>query len=73
MLSSGMSYRVMVQPDYANEMTLPALRKLRELISAGAIVVARDRLVRRAWPSTATSRSFSRSSTKFGARSTGSQ
>jgi hypothetical protein len=39
-LPSGMSYRVLVLPDYVNEVTLPVLRKLRDLVSAGAIVVA---------------------------------
>jgi hypothetical protein len=39
-LPSGMSYRVLVLPDYVNQVTLPLLRKLRDLVSAGAIVVA---------------------------------
>jgi len=39
-LESGMSYRVLVLPDYVNQITLPVLRKLRDLVSAGAIVVA---------------------------------
>jgi hypothetical protein len=39
-LPSGMSYRVLVLPDYVNEITLPVLRKLRDMVGAGAIVVA---------------------------------
>lgn len=39
-LASGMSYRVLVLPDYVNQLTLPVLRKLRDLVAAGAIVVA---------------------------------
>ena len=39
-LEDGMSYRVLVLPDYVNQITLPVLRKLRNLVSAGAIVVA---------------------------------
>ena len=39
-LPDGMSYRVLVFPDYVNQMTLPLLRKLRDLVAAGAIVVA---------------------------------
>jgi hypothetical protein len=40
-LASGMSYRALVLPDYVGQVTLPALRKLRDLVSAGGIVVAR--------------------------------
>ncbi len=39
-LPSGMSYRALVLPDYVNEITLPLLRKLRDLVQAGAVVVA---------------------------------
>jgi hypothetical protein len=39
-LPDGMSYHVLVLPDYVNRITLPLLRKLRDLVSAGAIVVA---------------------------------
>ncbi|MGD1156922.1 MAG: glycosyl hydrolase [Terriglobia bacterium] len=39
-LPSGMSYRALVLPDYVDQVTLPALQKLRDLVSAGAIVVA---------------------------------
>jgi len=39
-LPSGMSYGVLVLPDYVNQVTLPVLRKLRHLVSAGATVVA---------------------------------
>ncbi len=39
-LPTGMSYRVLVVPEYVNQVTLPVLRKLRDLVSAGAIVVA---------------------------------
>lgn len=39
-LSSGMSYCALVLPDYVDQITLPVLRKLRDLASAGAIVVA---------------------------------
>jgi len=39
-LPSGMSYRALVLPDYVNQVTLPVLRKLRDLVSAGAILVA---------------------------------
>jgi hypothetical protein len=39
-LPSGMSYRVLVLPSYVNQLTLAALRKVRDLVSAGAIVVA---------------------------------
>jgi hypothetical protein len=35
-----MSYRMLVLPDYVNQVTLPLLRKLRDLVSAGAIIVA---------------------------------
>ncbi len=39
-LPDGMSYRVLVLPDDVNQLTLSFLRKLRDLVSAGAIVVA---------------------------------
>lgn len=39
-LPSGMSYRVLVLPSYVNQLTLAAVRKIRDLVSAGAIVVA---------------------------------
>jgi len=39
-LPSGMQYRALVLPDYVNEITLPLLRKLRDLAQAGAVVVA---------------------------------
>jgi hypothetical protein len=39
-LPSGMSYRVLVVPDYVTQMTLPLLRKIRDLVTAGGIVVA---------------------------------
>jgi hypothetical protein len=35
-----MSYKVLVIPDYVTQMTLPVLRKLRDLVAAGGIVVA---------------------------------
>lgn len=39
-LASGMSYRVLVLPDFVDEITLPALRKISELVAAGATVIA---------------------------------
>jgi len=39
-LPGGISYRVLVIPDYVNQMTLPLLRKIRDLVAAGGIVVA---------------------------------
>jgi (4-O-methyl)-D-glucuronate---lignin esterase len=39
-LPSGMSYRLLVLPDYVNQVTLAVLRKLRDLVSAGATVLA---------------------------------
>ncbi|HEY6293795.1 MAG TPA: glycosyl hydrolase [Terriglobia bacterium] len=39
-LPDGMSYSALVLPDYVNQVTLPVLVKLRDLVSAGAIVVA---------------------------------
>nr|WP_036234855.1 glycosyl hydrolase [Massilia sp. JS1662] len=36
---SGMSYRVLYLPDDVKRMTLPVLRKIRDLVSAGAVVV----------------------------------
>ena len=35
---SGMSYRVLFLPAYVDHLTLPALRKIRELVSAGAVL-----------------------------------
>jgi hypothetical protein len=40
LLPSGTSYRALVLPDYVNQVTLPMLRKLRDLVLAGALVVA---------------------------------
>lgn len=37
---SGMSYRVLYMPVHVTRYTLPSLRKVRELVSAGAVVVA---------------------------------
>lgn len=39
-LPGGMTYKVLVIPDYVTQMTLPMLRKLRDLVAAGGIVVA---------------------------------
>jgi hypothetical protein len=39
-LPSSMSYRVLVLPDYVNQITLPLLRKLRDLVMSGGVVVA---------------------------------
>ncbi len=39
-LPDGMSYRVLVIPDYVTQITLPVLRKLRDLVEAGGILVA---------------------------------
>ncbi len=39
-LPSGMTYRALVLPDYVNQVTLPVLRKIRDLVADGAIVVA---------------------------------
>lgn len=39
-LPSGMSYRVLVLPADVNRLTLPVVRKLRDLVAAGAVVVA---------------------------------
>jgi hypothetical protein len=38
---SGMHYRVLYLPDYVDRLTLPAMRKIRDLVSAGAIIVGR--------------------------------
>jgi (4-O-methyl)-D-glucuronate---lignin esterase len=38
-LPDGMSYRVLVVPDHLDRMTLPTLRKLRDLVAAGATLV----------------------------------
>jgi hypothetical protein len=37
---SGMSYRVLFAPAYVDHLTLPVLEKLRELVKAGAVLVA---------------------------------
>jgi hypothetical protein len=37
---SGMSYRVLYVPSHVTRYTLPALRKVRDLVSAGATIVA---------------------------------
>jgi hypothetical protein len=39
-LPDGMSYKVLVIPDYVTQMTLPLLRKIRDLVAGGGIVVA---------------------------------
>ncbi len=39
-LPDGMSYKVLVIPDYVTQLTLPMLRKLRDLVAAGGVVVA---------------------------------
>ncbi len=39
-LPDGMSYRVLVLPDDVTRLTLPVLRKLRDLVTAGATVIA---------------------------------
>ena len=39
-LDGGMSYRVLVIPDEMTSLSLPMVRKLGELIKAGAIVIA---------------------------------
>jgi hypothetical protein len=39
-LPSGMSYRALVLPEDVDRSTLPIVRKLRDLVAAGAIVVA---------------------------------
>ncbi len=39
-LPSGMTYRALILPDDADQLTLPVLRKLRDLVFAGAIVIA---------------------------------
>ncbi|WP_380601128.1 glycosyl hydrolase [Steroidobacter flavus] len=36
---SGMSYRILYMPAHVTRYTLPALRKVRELVSAGAVIV----------------------------------
>ncbi|GFE82402.1 hypothetical protein GCM10011487_44020 [Steroidobacter agaridevorans] len=36
---SGMSYRVLYMPAHVTRYTLPALRKVRELVAAGAVIV----------------------------------
>ena len=37
-LPDGMSYKVLVIPDYVTQMTLPLLRKLRDLVEAGGVL-----------------------------------
>jgi hypothetical protein len=39
-LADGMSYKALVFPEYVNQMTLPMLRKIRDLVEAGGVVVA---------------------------------
>jgi hypothetical protein len=39
-LPDGMSYKVLVIPDYVKRITLPVLRKLRDLVEAGGVVIA---------------------------------
>jgi hypothetical protein len=39
-LPDGMSYRVLVLPEDVHHLTLPVLRKIRDLVAAGATVVA---------------------------------
>lgn len=39
-LPDGMSYQALVVPDYVNQLTLPLLRKLRDMVRAGATLVA---------------------------------
>jgi hypothetical protein len=39
-LAGGMSYAVLVLPDDVDRLTLPMLRKLRDLVAAGATIVA---------------------------------
>ena len=39
-LPDGISYKVLVIPDYVTQMTLPLLRKLRDLVAAGGTVIA---------------------------------
>jgi hypothetical protein len=38
---SGMRYRVLYLPSYVTRLTLPTLRKLRDLVNAGAVLIAR--------------------------------
>jgi alpha-L-rhamnosidase/F5/8 type C domain len=39
-LPDGMNYQALVLPDHVNEITLPVLRKIRDLVAAGAILIA---------------------------------
>ncbi len=39
-LPSGMTYRALVLPDDVDRLTLPVLRKIRDLVQSGAIVIA---------------------------------
>ncbi|CAN7489044.1 glycosyl hydrolase [Phenylobacterium sp. LjRoot225] len=41
---SGMSYRVLFMPDHVHRLSLPAMRKLRDLVVNGAVVVGRKPL-----------------------------
>lgn len=41
---SGMNYRVLFMPDHVRHLTLPALRKLRELVAKGAVLVGQKTL-----------------------------
>jgi hypothetical protein len=40
MLPDGVSYRVLVLPENLNQLTVPVLHKIRDLVQAGAIVLA---------------------------------
>jgi hypothetical protein len=39
-LPDGMSYRVLVLPEYVDQVTVPVLRKIRDLVAAGATLIA---------------------------------
>ena len=39
-LPDGMNYQALVLPDHVNEITLPVLRKIRDLVAAGAVLIA---------------------------------
>lgn len=39
-LPDGMSYRVLVLPDWVTQISLPVARKLRDLVAAGAVIMA---------------------------------
>lgn len=51
-LPDGVRYRVLVLPDKTRRMTLPLLRKIRELVAAGAVLIGPKQRVRRAWRAT---------------------